>query len=378
MSNDTDNTDLYTAAGAREYLEGHGERDPRASPHAAIVSDPHVSRTMAIAREEYDPTLLDDPGAMPDDLLDADPWREIVAIEETETIREAMDHGDMPTLKFVTGDAGQRADVSGLNAIQDLREQVAGDAVIIYLWAPPGSGKTDFALLLSQLYAESHQSAEVGSNIRTWREKDEWIPTYPDLMDWMEADEEAVLKGNVEDKLFIFDEASSHASGRGEDGFEAGQKLGPLVYKIRKYGDSIIIIGHDGKDAHPVVREMATCIHKDGKKSATVFESVRNRKGVNRLLEVEGVPATDHTFNSNEPTAWRWDDVGDDDGTPDPGSVAYDVAVWTTVHCKEEGLTHRETAQYVPYGKSWVGDRWDEWQDGDHRDVVDRVEELTE
>ncbi|ACV10987.1 conserved hypothetical protein [Halorhabdus utahensis DSM 12940] len=373
-----DNTELYTAAQTREYLEGHGVRDPKAGPQAGIIRDPHISRTAAIAREDYDPNLLDEPGEMPADLLDADPWQDIVAVEETETIREAMDAGDMPSLKHITGDAGQRADVSGLEAIGDLRDHVTGDAVIIYLWAPPGRGKTDFALLLSQLYEEAHPGAETGSNIRTWTEKDEWIPTYPDLMDWMEADEEAVLAGDVEDKLFIFDEASSHASGRGEDGYEAGQKLGPLVYKIRKYGGSIIIIGHDGKDVHPVVREMATCIKKTSKKSANVFETVNNRRGMNKLLEIDGIPATDHTFNTNEPTAWRWDGTGEDDGVPEPGSVAYDVALWTVVKCKQDGLTHRETAQYVPYSKSWVGDRWGEWEAGEHRDAVDKVEELTE
>jgi hypothetical protein len=61
------------------------------------------------------------------------------------------------------------------------------------------------------------------------QEKDEWIPSYPDLMDWMKQDEEAVLNGGGTRKLFIFDEASSHASGRGKDGYQAGQKLGPMV-----------------------------------------------------------------------------------------------------------------------------------------------------
>lgn len=72
----------------------------------------------------------------------------------------------------------------------------------------------------------------------------------------------------------------------------------------------------------------------------------------------------------------EWTGAEDDDD-PEPGEVAYDVAIWTVKACKDDGLSHRETAKYIPFGKSWVGDRWPEIQEGDHQAALDRVEAIT-
>jgi len=50
-----------------------------------------------------------------------------------------MDAGDMQTLKHLTGDQGQRADVSGIKAIDALRDQMTGPAPMFYVWAEPGA-----------------------------------------------------------------------------------------------------------------------------------------------------------------------------------------------------------------------------------------------
>lgn len=35
-----------------------------------------------------------------------------------------------------------------------------------------------------------------------------------------------------------------------------------------------------------------------------------------------------------------------------------------------QGLTYREASGFVEFGKDWVGDRYREWKDGEHVNVV--------
>ncbi|MFB6120972.1 MAG: ATP-binding protein [Halobacteriaceae archaeon] len=371
--------DLYTPAQFREHAEGYGQRDPEVREHTGRVQDPQLSRYLSILSQEYDPSELPTEvrAAMPARVESTEMYRRTLRNESTAVAREAMDHGDTQTLKLMTGDANQRADISGMQALMDVEDLLDREAILWYIFAPPGSGKTDFACLAGQLWKRTHPGGEVASNIRTLRESDEWIANYPDVMDWFKQDQDAVMNGEGTHKLFIFDEASSHASGRGKSGAEAGAKLAPLVYKVRKYGGSIIIVGHDGGDVHPAIRVMAEAVHKEGKKSATIYETVKNRKGRGQILSIDGIPPTDWRYNDKEATAWEWERPTGDDGTPDPETAAWNVAVWTVVRCKRDGLSDRDTAAYVPFGKSWVNSRWEEWQDGEHREAVDSVEELT-
>jgi hypothetical protein len=186
---------------------------------------------------------------------------------------------------------------------------------MFYEWAEPGTGKSNFACLLGQLWKEQHGSdALVASNIRTLQETDEWtdrdgdtrdgwLANYGELNEWLKQDGDPMHNAQSP-KLFIFDEASSNAGGGGKDGYDTKTKLGPLTYKIRKYGGSLIIIGHDGRDVHPLVRELGVCVHKEGLKEATFYEDVRNRKGVNPIFSVSGISETDWRYDDKEPTTW--------------------------------------------------------------------------
>ena len=375
----TDDNDVYTPAQFREHQDGYGGRQPDAHPHTGIVRDEQVSRYMAVLSEMYDPSEhAKDPSGMPGRAEDLRMMRRLRRVAATDTARTALDAGDMPTLKHLTGDTTQRADISGMQALMDLVDLVDRPALLWYIFAPPGSGKSDFACLSGQLWRRTHPGGEVATNIRTLREADEWIANYPDVLDWFKQDQQAVMDGEGTPKLFIFDEASSHASGRGKSGAEAGEKLAPLVYKVRKYGGSIIIVGHDGRDVHPAIRVMAEAWHKESKKKATLYESVKNRKGQGEILSIDGIPPTDWRYNDKEATAWEWErpSEGESDGL-DADEAADAVDVWTVAVSKRQyGLSHRETSRYVRYGKDWVADRWDEIQGGEWDETIDSVEAL--
>jgi len=279
--------DLYTPAQFREYQEGYGDRDSDVDNHTALVRDAKLSRYLSILATHYDPREAEKPAAMPGQSKDLRHVRDIVRIEATEAGRKAMDAGDMQTLKHLTGDQGQRADVSGIKAIDALRDQMTGPAPMFYVWAEPGARKTNFACLLAQLWKEQQATdAIVASNVRTLEEtdawavgggedRDGWLANYGELKDWLTQDGDP-MHNQQRPKLFIFDEASGSAGGSGSDGHNTKKKMGPLAYKIRKYGGSLIVIGHDGKDVHPLIRELGTAIHKEGLKEATFYQDVRN------------------------------------------------------------------------------------------------------
>ena len=382
----SDDTDVYTVAQFREHQDGYGTRDPDAAAHAGIIRDPLVSRYLAVQAEHYDPDQMERPGEMPGQARDLEEQRHIRAVAATETAREALSNGDMTTLKHLTGEQDQRADISGMKAISSIDSLIESPAPVIVLLGEMGAGKTNMACLIAQRARQLLGVEQVASNIRSLRETTEWVdhngevrsgyvPNHGTLEEWVQQDGDP-LDYPQSQKLFIGDEFSSKAGGSGKDGYLTRQKMGPLVYKIRKYNGLLIYIAHDESSIHPLLWRLGVIIKKVSKKKAVVADRVSNGQLRDKRFEVEGVPPTDWRYNDKEASSWAWTDR-DEEEEPDPDEVAYDVALWTVRECKEDGLTHRETAQYVPFGKSWVGDRWSEIQEGKHAGAMDRVRAIT-
>lgn len=389
MSDENGGNDLYTPAQGREHLDGYHERTPYAHPAAAIVQDPLVNRYMATMKNHYDPSQADVPSAMPGTMEGLDEVQQIRAVAATERWQEAMSEGDMEMVKHLTGDQSERPDISGIKAMDTLKSFMTGPAPMFYLWAEPGTGKTNFALLLAQLWkAQQTGDALIASNVRTLRETDPWtdgegdehdgwLANFGELNEWLKQDGDP-LHNEQTPKLFIFDEASSNAGGSGSDGYETKSKMGPLAYKIRKYGGSLIVIGHDGKDVHPLIREMGVCIHKEDLKAATFYEDVKNRRGVEEIASVTGIPETDYRYDDKEPTTWSWR-TSEDEEAVEYEDVAEDVGMWNIVHGREreDPVAFRELASQTPWDASTCSRRWKKYkEDGKYVAEVQRVDEL--
>ena len=237
---------------------------------------------------------------------------------------------------------------------------------MLYIYGHMGNGKSNFALRCGEDWKRDNPDGEIGTNIRTLTEKDHWIRNWGQLQDWMVESESKVLAGDVTPKLFIFDEASGSASGRGSDGWEAATKLAVLAYKIRKYGGSAIIIGHDGQDVAPAVREMCTAVHKTGKKTARFYESVKNRQGRDPLTPpLTGIEPTIWSYNDKEASDWSWKRGFSEDSESITAESAYrDMAVWTAIKAKEKGLANREVADIVGFSRESVRTWWNDYQEG--------------
>lgn len=385
------------SAELRETVNGNKPQRLEAHKHTARAGDDLTRKLLSYLVTHYDPHVAAaqydeiEPQDMPSQADACRLFRDVLGIEETETLSRAVHQGDVQTQSAAVGDPAAQSDISGLKAIQELIDLLAIPAPIIYIFGEPGSGKTNFALLLAQLWQrEQGDDATIGSNIRTWEEADEWHPSYGSLRSRLDEQTKQLPEGGItahEDAspyLFVFDEASSHASGRGEDGYEAGMKLGPLVYKIRKAQAGLVIIGHDGKDVHPAVRTLATVVerYRGEVKKATVYEDVVERQGRNEIMSLTGIPQTDMVYDDKEATSWEWHDEPTEEDAIEARALemAEDLAQEMTDDEREKyayrmytadwmDLSQMDVAKVFGRDQSWVSRVKDRLGDGEEDDA---------
>ncbi len=387
MTGDDGGADLYTPAQYREHLESYGLRDPDGHPLSGIVQDGDVGRYLSVVNNHYDADAV--PSEMPGNPFGEGNDRGLEEIENIASIaaadrgREAMAEGDMQTLKHLTGQQDQRADISGMKAIQRIDQVIESPAPVIVILGEMGAGKTDFANLLGQRARHLLGIEKVASNVKSLRETDQWhdqdgephpgyVPGYDTLDEWVKQDGDPV-ENEQSSKVFIGDEFSSEGSGSGKSGYMMRKLMGPIVYKIRKYNGLLIYIAHDASSIHPLLWRLGVIIHKEDQKTATAYDRVSNGKLRDQLWTVEGVPPTDWRYNTQEATSWDWPGDADSDDGVVPEDVAYDTAVYIVAQAKENDLSIRKTADMVPFGKTWVGDRRAELEAGEHEGIADKV-----
>ncbi|WP_176393199.1 P-loop NTPase family protein [Natronolimnobius baerhuensis] len=386
----TNEQEAYAVGGFREWQDGNLERDPdEVLPHSGFVRDEQVDRQLTMRAIHHDVDRWD--GKASKDYLAVGKNRKILKAEGSETARNALENGDTLTLKHYIGDPSQEADLAGIKAVTRLQEIVAGPAPVIVLLGEMGAGKTDFAGLLGQL-RERWVDGDllVGSNIRTldrinrWvREdgsvEDGWIPHYPLLEEWVTQDGDPV-HNSQQPKLFIGDEFSSNASGTGEDGHKVRQKMGPLVYKIRKYGGALIYIAHGESSIHPMLWRVGTIIKKKSQKRAIVADRVSGGtlQGIDPR-PLEGIPPTDWNYNTKDEADWNWEapSSGDKEDDAIAETDIKKVAAWTMEECRRQGMSPRETAEFVPYSHTTVGNWWKDIDNGGEKaNWVSTVEQV--
>jgi hypothetical protein len=379
MSEDGQSGDSWAFSESRDWLEGRHSNESDLPPHPGEISDRKARRTLTSMYQAYERAARD--GRVrsgPSDLTESSDWSELREFFGAEALADAVAHGEPARIRHMVGSREDEPDLSGIRTLETVISQLTRAAAMFYLFGRPGSGKTMFACLMAELWKREHPNGLVASNIRTLDRAD-WINAWPDLDEWMKEDEETVLAGDQTPKLYLLDEGSSVASGRGSQGYEAATKLARLVYKIRKYGGSLIIVGHDGKDVAPSVRELCTIVEKVSEKRARFYDDVREREGRNPVTpELAGIPLPDQSWQPNtyDVADFYWSRVGEDE--PEPGEAARDSALYTVIKAKEDGLTNRETAQFVPFSQGWVGERWREYRDHDqHTQVLSNVEDMT-
>jgi hypothetical protein len=384
-----DEQDNFTVGGFREFQDGNQERDPeQVLPHTGFVRDEQVDRQLAMRAIHHDTDEWDGKAAA--DYLEVGKNRDILRAEGHETARDALSHGDTVTLKHYIGDPSQEADMAGVKTVARLEDIVAGPAPVIIILGEMGAGKSDFAGLIGQL--RDHWvdgDLLVGTNIKSLERKDRWtretgevedgwIPNYDLLTEWVEQDGDPLVHSQ-QPKLFIGDEFSSAASGSGKQGHQVRQKMGPLVYKIRKYGGALVYIAHGESSIHPMLWRVGTIIKKTSQKTAVIADRVSNGKLVDvDPRPLEGIPPTDWNMNDKEASDWSWtDDADAEPGDAMPEEDVKRVSMWTIKACMDEGMSPRETAKFVPYSHTTAKNWYEEYQQGGEKaDWVSQVQEV--
>lgn len=375
MSDGAGDSDAWAFTEGKDWKDGRSRREnPYVHDHAGEVDRDTTREVLTAIRQAFERAMdrgwIDIEGeASIQHVEDLAKWQHLEEHARTEQFAAAVDEGDAEAIRAMVGSEQRRPDLSGYRTLEQLRDIVGAPAFIGYMWAPPGAGKTNFGCLLGEIWSHEHPEGEVATNIRSLEQADRWIQTYPSLVDWLTGDaDDWTGEGEGTRKLFIFDEASSHASGRGAQGYETAKKLGPLLYKIRKYGGSLIIIGHDGRDVHPAVRALGKAIHKEDLKRATIYESVHNREGEDEIFSLEGIPQTSWSYDDKEATSWNWGedenelereamDLAEDMADERVQDRVEDELLEVAVKAKRAGQSYSDLEEWHPWSRGKLGEK---------------------
>lgn len=318
----TDTVQLEEDVGAvfrelREY--GRGVMDVDHSdvhPVAGLIKDDEVRNTLVWMAENYDHTDHPD---LPRDFWDTGLARRAIRKHATKTATKAIEEGNATQAAYLTGLPSYRSDVSGLHAINQLTDWLvhSEQCKLIYLAALMGRGKTDLSLTLLEVVYDHYTrlerstdaeipTVEFATNFHaeTPREVDAEIREihhYEELLEWAE-------RGSSDDeRWFIFDEASTELTAQsGSNSQKVAETMGPFVKKMRKMGINMVVIGHDSGDVHVAIRSLADYVDKVGLKTASFYSGVNKREGVGHLFDLEGIPETSWTFDTDDTADWCW------------------------------------------------------------------------
>lgn len=378
---DGQDSDGWAYSEAQDWKAGRHRRDSYMPEHAGEIADREAERTLtamgaAFERAHRQGRLPTTPPEV-SSFEDTDTYHELRRALGADTFGQAVEEGESHRLRHFIGSSDDQPDVSGFKLFQTLEQIITDEPLLLYLYGGQGTGKTMFGSLAVQLW-KHWVGGEVASNLRTI-ENAKWINDWNGFEEWMYVSEADRLAGNYEPKLYFMDEANAVLGGQGSDGWNAKTKLAHLGYKIRHYGGSLIVVGHDGKDIAPSIRELCTIAEKVDKKHVRFYESIKERTPRNPLTpEMKGVPLPDNEWrpHTRDDADFYWTDEAGDE--PSPKRVARESAIYNVIKGKEAGMSNREIAKFVPYSYKWVGNRWNEYTyEGEHDEIVSQVEEIT-
>ena len=304
----------------REYALGNlpNQKHRDVHPIVGLIPDRDVRQYVMFQAEAYDPdAAVFDGEDMPRDFWDTDLAMELKRKYGTDIGTEAIQVGNLTQLSFFSGLVGYQKDVSGMQTLMSLQQMIEDTPVFIaYIYGLMGSGKSNFALLLLEVFASVYGEDNVYrcANI-TSDSIDEEITSYQRMVEILEARRDRIQAGEDLDELvMLIDEAAQLFSGSGADQHRAKQ-LAKILKLARKSAANVILIGQDGKDIGPSLRALCTAfVEKASQKKAVFWQDVKNREGVGEMMTLSGVPATSLDWST-------WDegefDFPDDDGESD-------------------------------------------------------------
>lgn len=350
---------VWAAAQTKEKLDNMDPDELGYLLRESTLVPDQVVETLTILKREYDPDWSEKqedgafeetdytPGDDPRTVEGTERWQEITARWINKSLSTAIRNGRDRMVNSFLGVVEQETSIGEIQSCVRFENWVAREAGITYLAGHMGTGKTDFGLLMGEVFYESYNMSDkevhIATNIQSAAERRshiKYIDNQPELQEWLD-DEDGY-------KLFIFDEASSHATGYTGDASKVTQQFRSMIRLIRKSNGNMVIIGHDGKDLHPTVRELADYVEKEDKKEAAVFEAVEDREGKDKMFDVDKIPQTSYWYDTKEASKWEWATDNGEEGKN------LDVIIGETY--EETKLNQKDVAEIFEVSQSKVSE----------------------
>lgn len=99
-------------------------------------------------------------------------------------IESCLKNSNLTLLSHFTGIQGNSLNMSQVEKYERLRNWINRTACITYIAGHMGTGKTDFAILLSQIWKQIQNDGKVASNISSYRAS-KTITSQADLLEWI-------------------------------------------------------------------------------------------------------------------------------------------------------------------------------------------------
>lgn len=304
MSSENDGwTSARIGQDLREGDEG-AELEESPSPWwTPFIEDQQVLRGLLImkngySREEMARKMGVEQREAPRRLEETELFGEIFRVSAGLSIDRALRESDIDRQSAMVG-LDRSSGAGGTSQLLDFVERIE-EGYIGYIYGDMGAGKTDFAVHLSELFARLRGGdAAIGSNIKSF-ERAETIERYDALEEWVTE--------SSEEQLFVWDEASSSASGYSSDSYDVTDLFRTLLQSFRKHNSNLLMIGHTGKDIHPHIRRQCNdVIHKESKTEAAIYERIDDSVPKGHRYTLEDLEATSWNYDTREMSRWFWE-----------------------------------------------------------------------
>lgn len=347
MSSKQGEVEAWSSAQMRQKLEEASPDDLRAIRESGLLPE-KIAGILSRVENHYDPNFRD-ASDDPSRAEHTEKYQKIVRIWTSKVLSKAVHHGHDRIINNFIGVVEKETSISEVDAYLRFMNWVAREAGVTYLAGHMGKGKTDFGLLMIEtfhkLFKDDDREVHIATNVRSTAEEHDhidFVDNQPDLMEW--------LQENDGRKIFLFDEASSHATGYSGDASKVTKQFRSMIRLIRKHSGSMVIVGHDGKDLHPTVRELADYVEKQAKKDAAVFEAVQDREGEDLKFKITEIPQTSLYYDTKEASTWEWASEAEE------GEGKSREIIMGELYVEEDDMTQDDVASYFEVSQSKVSE----------------------
>lgn len=345
----------YSAAQLRENLPELDE----AHPHAGLVQDAGKRRLISYLASVHE-----------GDIEATDIYRDIVRNEATDSITDAVAEGNISEMQYAVGMVSNEHEYSDPATRMWLKGVIVSDAYIGWVTGGPGAGKTSWAFDRADDWQDMVELGAIGTNVESaakQNEEIEFVPGHEELAAFYRENQHCFM---------VLDETDQSLSGKGSNQ-QHGDALASTLKLVRK-GEyerayrGILLVGQTvrgaTKDLRRLVAQNGHLYHKPSKKTVEIYDDpVSGEIGqMKPIKEITKVPDTRFDYRTGEASEFDVSGFVEEEGLSEK-----EKDIKTAVRAVAlQGLSAREAASLVDFGKTWVNDRVNDWENGDYRDVV--------